>query len=51
MTLKDKVATVNDEGELAGFIQQLKDEGRYDKQAETICEFRRRQIREGLGWR
>jgi len=51
VTLKDKAATVIDEGELAGFIQQLKDDGRYDKSAESICELRRKELRENKGWR
>jgi hypothetical protein len=51
MSLKDKAASVADEGELAGFIQQLKDDGRFDKSAESICELRRKEIREGKGWR
>lgn len=51
MSLKHKAAQVKDEAELAGFIQQLREEGRYDKSAETICEFRRKEIREAKGWK
>jgi hypothetical protein len=50
-TMRERVASLRDEGELTGFRGQLESEGRWTKEIENLVEMRRAEIRKAKGWK
>ncbi len=50
-TMRERVASLKDEGELTGFKGQLQSAGRWTAEIENLVELRRAEIRKAKGWK
>lgn len=50
-TLRERIASLKDEGEITGFTGQMLQDGRLTDEVKNLLEIRRAEIRKAKGWK